>query len=281
MLGAEEIHQLLADAGLDARRALGQNFVADPGTVQRIARLAEVGPGDHVVEVGPGLGSLTLALADTGAQVLAIEKDDSLVPVLERVLSSRGVDSVQVHSADALGLDWPSELAGAPSWVFVANLPYNVAVPIVMSVLEHAPMVRRLVVMVQLEVAERLAAGPGGRTIGIPSLRVAWYGEAQLLGTVPPEVFVPPPRIDSALLGIVRRPPPSVIVGESEVLELVTRAYRQRRKMLRSTLSAQVGEAEWAAAGIDPTDRPERLGIDDWVRLAEARRAARHDEGPA
>jgi 16S rRNA (adenine1518-N6/adenine1519-N6)-dimethyltransferase len=281
VLGAHEIQQLLADAGLDARRALGQNFVADPATVQRIAALAEVGPGDHVVEVGPGLGSLTLALADTGAQVLAIEKDDSLIPVLERVLSSRGVDSVQLRSADALALDWHRELAGAPSWVFVANLPYNVAVPIVMSVLEHAPMVQRLVVMVQLEVAERLAAGPGGRTIGIPSLRVAWYGQAELLGTVPPEVFVPPPRIDSALLGIVRRPPPSVTVSESEVLELVTRAYRQRRKMLRSTLSALVGASEWTAAGIDPTTRPEQLGIEDWVRLAEARRGARRDEGTA
>ncbi|MHB1137750.1 MAG: 16S rRNA (adenine(1518)-N(6)/adenine(1519)-N(6))-dimethyltransferase RsmA [Microthrixaceae bacterium] len=280
MLDAEEIQQLLRGAGLDARRSLGQNFVADPALVHRIAALAGVGPGDHVVEVGPGLGSLTLALADTGADVLALEKDEALVPLLAQVLGSRGVRHVTVRTADALEADWPSVLAGAPSWTFVANLPYNVAVPIVLSVLEHAPMVQRLVVMVQREVAERLAAGPGGRTIGIPSLRVAWYGTAELLDIVPPEVFVPPPRIESALLGIVRRPPPSTTVGEAEVLDLVTRGYRQRRKMLRSTLGGLVSPATFDAAGIDPTTRPEQLSIQDWVDLAVARRSERDGSAP-
>lgn len=270
MLDAEDIAELLRSSGLDARRSLGQNFVADPGLVHRIARLAGVGPGDHVLEVGPGLGSLTLALADAGATVLAVEKDDSLVPVLRGVLEARGVEGVTVLPGDALELAWAEVLSGADTWAFVANLPYNVAVPIVLSVLEHAPMVQRLVVMVQREVAERLAAGPGGRTIGIPSLRVAWYGSAEVLEVVPPEVFVPPPRIESALLRIERRPPPTTAVPESEVLELVTRAYRQRRKMLRSTLGDLVGADRFEAAGVDPTTRPEQLGVEDWVRLAEA-----------
>lgn len=279
MLDAEEIRALLRSSGLDARRSLGQNFVADPALVHRIAELAGVGPGDHAVEVGPGLGSLTLALADAGARVLAVEKDESLVPVLRQVLAARGAEHVTVHEADALALDWPTLLAGAPSWTFVANLPYNVAVPIVLSVLEHAPMVQRLVVMVQREVAERLAAGPGGRTIGIPSLRVAWYGTAELLEIVPPEVFVPAPRIESALLGIVRRPPPSSTVAESEVLDLVARAYRQRRKMLRSTLGGVLDAATFGAAGIEPTARPEQLSIHDWVDLAVARRSQVDPDG--
>jgi len=274
MLGPAEIQELLERSGLDARRSLGQNFVADPDTVVRIAQLAGVGRGDHVVEVGPGLGSLTLALVDTGAQVLAVEKDESLVPVLHQVLDAHDAQGVTVVQGDALELDWPQLLgssAGADEpWVLVANLPYNVAVPVIMGVLEHAPMVQRMVVMVQSEVAERIAAGPGGRTIGIPSIRVAWYGEAQVLGTVGPEVFIPPPRIDSALLGITRRPPPSLRVSEAQVMELVATAYRQRRKMLRSTLGRLVGADVFDAAQVAPTARPEELDIAAWVRLTEA-----------
>ena len=217
MLGAREIAELLERHGLDARRSLGQNFVADPNTVVRIARLADVGPGEHVVEIGPGLGSLTLALVDTGARVLAVEKDAALVPVLHEVLAEHGAADVRVVEADALEVDWDELLGGAASWALVANLPYNVAVPIIMSVLERAPMVRRLVVMVQKEVAERLVASPGGRTVGIPSMRVAWYAEAELLGTVPPEVFVPRPRVTSALVGMTRREPPTRALGPDEV----------------------------------------------------------------
>lgn len=279
MLGAREVQELLDRHGLDARRSLGQNFVADPNTVVRIARLAGVGPGDHVVEVGPGLGSLTLALADTGAQVLAIEKDATLLPVLREVLHEHGADDVQVLGADALELDWGAALGGASPWVLVANLPYNVAVPIIMSVLEQATSVRRLVVMVQKEVADRLAAGPGGRTVGVPSMRLAWYAEAELLGTVAPEVFVPRPRVTSALVGITRRPPPTDEIGPESVLSLVGAAYRQRRKMLRSTLGRSVPVAAFERAGIDPTARPEQLSIEEWTRLALAVRAVGTD-GP-
>lgn len=272
MLGASEVQELLRRHGLDARRSLGQNFVADPNTVVRIARLAGVGPGDRVVEVGPGLGSLTLALADTGAQVLALEKDRSLVPVLEEVLASRQAHDVRVVTADALEVDWPALLGDDGPWTLVANLPYNVAVPIVMSVLEQASAVQHLVVMVQKEVAERLVAGPGGRTVGIPSIRVAWYASAEMLGTVPPEVFVPRPRVTSALVGMTRRPPPSTELSADEVFVLVGAAYRQRRKMLRSTLGSRVSAEAFELADIAPSARPEELSVQDWAALALAAR---------
>lgn len=279
MLGAGEITELLERHGLDPRRSLGQNFVADPHTVERIARLARVGDGDHVVEVGPGLGSLTLALADTGASVLAVEKDEHLVPVLREVLASRGAGRVQVVPGDALSVDWDELLSHAPEWALVANLPYNVAVPIVMGVLERASRVVRLVVMVQQEVAERLVAGPGGRTVGLPSMRVAWYASAQLLGTVPPEVFVPRPRVTSALVGLERRPPPTDQVGPEQVFPLVEAAYRQRRKMLRVTLRHLVQPEQFERAGIDPTERPERLSIVQWAALAVAVQGHRGSSG--
>ncbi|MFM7063388.1 MAG: 16S rRNA (adenine(1518)-N(6)/adenine(1519)-N(6))-dimethyltransferase RsmA [Actinomycetes bacterium] len=278
MLGPDEVRELLDRHGLAARRSLGQNFVADPGVVAWIAEQAGTGPGDRVVEVGPGLGSLTLALAGTGAHVLALEKDESLVPVLRHVLRAAGVaegegdGEVDVRSADALKVDW-SELLGAGaapgSWTLVANLPYNVAVPVVMSVLAGAPAVGRLVVMVQKEVADRLAAGPGGRTIGLPSLRTAWYGRARVLGDVPPEAFVPQPRVVSSVVSVERHAPPSVLVGPDDALGLAERAYHQRRKMLRATLGGHLPDGALEAAGIDPCARPESLSVGDWARLAE------------
>lgn len=274
MLGANEVAELLQRHGLDARRSLGQNFVADPNTVVRIARLARVGPGDRVVEIGPGLGSLTLALADTGADVVAVEKDASLLPVLREVLDQRGVTSVRVVHGDALEVDWPTLLGEDGPWTLVANLPYNVAVPIVMAVLERAEAVEHMVVMVQREVAERLAASPGGRTVGVPSIRVAWYAEAEVLGTVSPEVFIPRPRVTSALVGLTRRPPPADDVDPDDVFDLVGAAYRQRRKMLRSTLGRRIPDAAFAVAGIEPTARPEELSVQQWAALARAVRDA-------
>ena len=269
MLGARDVRDLLSKHGLDARRSLGQNFVADPNTVRRIVRLAGVGPGDRVVEIGPGLGSLTLALADSGALVTAVEKDHDLVPILTDVLSERGVSSVSVVEGDALTMDWSDLLAGGP-WSLVANLPYNVAVPVVIGLLATAPMVDRLVVMVQREVADRLVASPGGRTIGIPSIKVAWFGEARLVAQVSPEVFIPRPRVQSAVVRIDRRPPPSTVVEPDAVFRLVDIAYRQRRKMLRATLGGDVTAEAFESAGIAPTARPEELGVADWARLAEA-----------
>ncbi len=275
MLGQNDVRELLERHGLDARRSLGQNFVADPATVVRIARLAGVSPGDHVVEIGPGLGSLTLALADAGAHVVALEKDPALVPVLREVLAAHDVGSVEVVEGDALQVDWDQLLDPDVPWTLVANLPYNVAVPIIISVLERASSVQRMVVMVQKEVAERLVAGPGGRTIGIPSMRVAWYASAEMLGAVAPEVFVPRPRVTSALVGMARRGPPRSGLDPAEVFPFIETAYRQRRKMLRSTLSSSVPAAAFDAAGISSASRPEELDIGQWADLAASVRAGR------
>lgn len=276
MHGPREVVDLLGRHGLDPSRALGQNFVVDASVVERVAREARVCPGDLVVEVGPGLGALSSALAATGASVVAVEKDGRLVPVLREELARHGIDDrVDVVEGDALGVDWEDLIrthrpAERGSVAVVANLPYNVAVPIVMSVLVDAPSVRRLVVMVQREVAERLAAGPGGRTVGVPSVRVAWHASARVVAEVPPESFHPPPRVTSAVLELERRPPPRGDVGEERVMDLVARAYRQRRKMLRSTLGSVVPAAAFAAAGVEPTDRPEQLTVAQWADLAAA-----------
>jgi 16S rRNA (adenine1518-N6/adenine1519-N6)-dimethyltransferase len=276
VLGATEINELLERHGLAARKALGQNFVADPNMIERIVARSGVGEHDPVVEIGPGLGSLTLALADAAEQVLAIEKDPSLVPVLREVLAGRSVDNVTALEGDALSLDWSATLGARRSWHLVANLPYNVAVPIILTVLRSAPMVERLLVMVQREVAERLVATPGGRVVGIPSIKVAWFASAEIVATVPPEVFVPRPRVESALVSMRRRSSPDPAADPDEVFELVETAYRQRRKMLRSTLSKVIRPEEFAAAGVDPTTRPEQLGVAEWAALARARRS-----GPA
>jgi 16S rRNA (adenine1518-N6/adenine1519-N6)-dimethyltransferase len=275
MLGATEVRRLLDTHGLSARRALGQHFVVDPGVVRRIAALSGVGPDRPAVEVGPGLGSLTLALAATGAEVVAVEKDTTIVPVLEEVLTQRlgpGHPGVSVVTADALEVDW-TRLLGAstpPTWTLVANLPYNVAVPVVLDVLARAPTVGRLVVMVQREVADRLVAEPGGRDIGLPTVKVAWYGRARMLMTVPPEVFLPRPRVASAVVSIDRREPPSDRVESGAVFDLAERAYRHRRKMLRATLGPHLPVGAFARSGVEPTARPEELDVGDWARLAEA-----------
>lgn len=270
LLGRDDIDALLRRHGLGPSRSLGQNFVADPWTVERIALAAEVGPGDAVVEVGPGLGSLTLALAATGAEVLALEKDDSLTPVLVDVLAARAVDNVRVVAGDAVGAPWSDLLGTQRRWAMVANLPYNVAVPIIVDVLRNAEAVDRLVVMVQKEVAERIVATPGGRTIGVPTMKIGWYANAELLFEVPPEVFVPRPKVTSAVIRLTRRPPPATDLSPREVFGLIGTAYGQRRKMLRSSLGGSVPAEFFAAAGLDPRARPETLDLDDWCRLARA-----------
>src|SRR4051812_11200040 len=196
------IKSLLDAHGVAPSRALGQNFLADPNTALRIVRLAGVADGDHVVEVGPGLGSLTVALAAAGARVTAVELDRHIVGALAEVVDGLPVDVVV---ADGLTVDWGAVLAGAPRWSMVANLPYNVATPLVVRALECAPMVERFLVMVQREVGERLAAAPGSRTYGAVSVRVAYYATAKVVGIVPPTVFVPRPKVDSALVQFVRR----------------------------------------------------------------------------
>jgi 16S rRNA (adenine1518-N6/adenine1519-N6)-dimethyltransferase len=260
------VRELLTNRGLAPRRDLGQNFVADPNTVRRIARLAAVGPGDRVVEVGAGLGSLTLALVETGAAVTAVEVDHGLVAALTEVVA--GEARVRVVEADAMTVDWRELLADGDEWVLVANLPYNVATPLVCDVLDTVPAVTRMLVMVQREVAERLAARPGTRAYGAVTVKVAYWAAARMVGDVPAAVFVPRPKVESALVEIVRRPPPDV--APDPLFTLVRTAFGQRRKMLRRSLQGVVAPELFAAADVAPTARPEELALDDWVRLTKA-----------
>lgn len=263
-----ELRRLMDDHDLRPSRALGQNFLADPNTARRIARLAGVGPGDKVVEIGAGLGSLTLALASTGASVLAVEIDRYLVPVLSELVSPVGVRVVQ---GDALRLDWSEVLRPGGGWVLVANLPYNVATPLVVRILEEVPAIVRMLVMVQAEVAGRLAAGAGDNAYGAVSVKVAYWATAALAGRVPPSVFVPRPRVDSALVAIERRAAPAVdpgTVAYDRLVEVVRAGFAQRRKMLRGTLVGVVDEAAFAGAGVEPTMRAEELDVSAWGRLA-------------
>ncbi|HET6832453.1 MAG TPA: 16S rRNA (adenine(1518)-N(6)/adenine(1519)-N(6))-dimethyltransferase RsmA [Acidimicrobiales bacterium] len=272
-LTRRQVRDLLAEHGLSPSRALGQNFVADPNTVRRIARLAGIGPGDRVVEVGAGLGSLTVALAETGAEVTAVELDRHLLPVLRSVVEPLGV---RVVEGDAMALDWDEVLGadgaggGEDRWALVANLPYNVATPLVLDLLARAPAIDRMLVMVQREVGERLAAGPGSKSYGIPSVKVAYRADAEVVGRVPPTVFLPQPRVESALVRLRRLPEPRVDVDPERLFRLVEAGFGQRRKMLRRSLASLVDPAAFERAGVRPDARAEELSLEDWARLENA-----------
>lgn len=273
--GRAEVAALLAAHGISPSRALGQNFVVDPNFVERVARLAAVGAGDRVVEVGAGLGSLTIALAATGAEVLAVEIDRYLEPVLRELVEPLGVTVVR---ADAMSCDWAELLGtgreGRP-WVLVANLPYNIATPLVAELLAGVPAIGRMLVMVQREVGERLVAAPGSRSYGAASVRVAYFAEARVMARVPADVFLPRPNVESLLVEIVRRPAPRVplaVASFEEIDRLVRAGFSGRRKMLRRSLAGLVSEEAFAAAGVEPTRRPEELGVEAWGKLAECKR---------
>jgi 16S rRNA (adenine1518-N6/adenine1519-N6)-dimethyltransferase len=274
LLTRGDIQQLLREHQLKPSRALGQNFLADPNTVRRIARLAAVGPGDRVVEVGAGLGSLTLGLAQSGAAVTAVETDRYLLPVLRSVLATRGADGVDVIKADAMRLDWGSLLGDQRGWSLVANLPYNVATPLTLDLLDSVPGIDRMLIMVQREVGERLAAGPGGSAYGAASVKVAYWASAEVVGRVPASVFIPRPNVESVLVRIRRRPMPAVdpaVVPATELFELVRAGFAQRRKMLRRSLAGVIASEAFALARVEPTARPEDLDVVAWGRLAACR----------
>jgi len=265
-----ELVALLETHGLKPSRALGQNFVVDPNTVRRIARLANVGPGDLVLEIGAGLGSLTLALVETGAEVQAMEVDRYLINPLRSVVEPHGVT---VHQADALHANY-HELFGGREAIVVANLPYNVATPLVLQLLETQPLIRRMLVMVQKEVGERFAAQAGDEAYGAASLRLQYFAQAQVVGKVGPSVFLPKPNVDSVLVSIVRHDVVRIdpaIVSEAALFEVIRTSFGQRRKMLRRSLAGWVTEGVFERADIAATRRPEELTLEEFARLASAR----------
>lgn len=262
------VGELIERHGLRPSRALGQNFLCEPGMVDKIVRLSGVTAGDNVIEIGPGLGSLTLGLADIGANVVAIEADRFLIPGLLEVLETSGLAGrVTIHHADALEVDWDA-LLGARSWKVVANLPYNVSTPLVLDLLRDQPQLTDWLVMVQHEAGERLAAASGTKTYGIPSVLLSYWATARVVDTVSNSVFLPRPRVSSALLRIQRHEQLPIDAPFDRYAALVRAGFGQRRKMLRRSLSAFLSEGEIEGAGIAPTDRAENLSPEQWGVLA-------------
>lgn len=276
LLGAAAIRELADRLGVRPTKQWGQNFVVDANTVRRIVRAGEVTADDVVVEVGPGLGSLTLALLEQARRVVAIEVDPRLAEALPETVATmapgRAAD-LEVVPADALRV---TELPGPPPTALVANLPYNVSVPVVLHLLETFPSIERVLVMVQLEVAERLAAAPGSKTYGVPSVKAAWYGDVSLAGTVSRSIFWPVPNVDSGLVRLTRREPPASEASREEVFACIDAAFAQRRKTLRAALKGWAGSAVAAeealrAAGVDPQARGEQLSVEQFAAVASAR----------
>jgi len=276
LLGPADIRELAGALGVRPTKQLGQNFVIDANTVRRIVRTAEVRPDDTVVEIGPGLGSLTLALLETAARVVAVEIDPVLARHLPTTVAARMPDRADrftlVH-ADAMTV---TELPGPAPTALVANLPYNVSVPVLLHMLEAFPSIERTLVMVQSEVADRLAARPGGKVYGVPSVKAAWYADVRRAGAIGRNVFWPAPNVDSGLVSLLRREPPATTATREAVFAVVDAAFAQRRKTLRAALAAWAGspaaaEEALAAAGVDPKARGEALDIEQFARIAECR----------
>ena len=266
-LSRADASRQLEGAGLRAKRALGQNFVVDANTVRKIARLANVDNHRHVLEIGAGLGSLTLALAETGALVTAVEVDDQLLPLLRENVDP--IENITVVHADAMKLNWSTLLEGGDDWALVANLPYNVATPLVADVLDFVPQVQRMLVTVQKEVGERFCASPSTEAYGALSVKVAFHATARIAGIVPPTVFLPRPNVDSALVEIVRHKEPiDAQINQKELFSLVRMGFAKRRKMLRGSLAGRVSPEQFEEAEIAPTARAEELSVYDWMRLA-------------
>lgn len=276
LLGPAQVRDLAEGLGVRPTKARGQNFVVDAGTIRRIVRAAGVRPGESVVEIGPGLGSLTLGLLEAGAHVTAVEIDPVLAGALPGTVATVApgwADRLRVVTADALTV---TELPGpvGPPTALVANLPYNVAVPVLLTFLARFDSLERTLVMVQAEVADRLVAPPGSRTYGVPSAKVAWYADARRAGSVGRAVFWPVPRVDSALVALDRRDPPPTTATRAQVFAVVDAAFAQRRKTMRAALAGLAGsgdaaEAALVGAGLDPAVRGERLAIGDFARVAE------------
>ncbi|MGZ5366851.1 MAG: 16S rRNA (adenine(1518)-N(6)/adenine(1519)-N(6))-dimethyltransferase RsmA [Aeromicrobium sp.] len=272
LLGASDVRRLAEACGIRPTKQRGQNFVIDGNTVRRIVRTSGVGPEDIVLEVGPGLGSLTLGLLEAAQRVVAIEIDEVLATALPATIAEFAPDQAdhfEVVLADAMRI---AEVPGPPPTALVANLPYNVSVPVLLHLFELLPSIRTGLVMVQSEVAHRLAAPPGSRTYGVPSVKAAWYADVHLAGKIGRNVFWPMPNVDSALVAWTRREPPSNVALREKVFAVIDAAFAQRRKTLRSTLTGIAGSAAAAenalvAAGVSPQARGEAISVEDFARI--------------
>lgn len=282
-LGRNEIRRLLDEAGVSPSRRRGQNFLVDPNAAERIVRLAGVTKNDRVVEIGAGLGSLTRVLASTGVKVLAVEIDARLASYLSAQMPS----NVRVERVDAMTCDWRAVLGceedPGHSWLLVANLPYNIATPLIIALLRDVPCIERMLVMVQSEVADRLASSPGSRVYGPASVRLAYFAIARVVSRIPPDVFYPRPKVESALLRIERRTTTAVsedVASYEEIDELLRAGFGSRRKMLRRALAATVSLDAFECAGIDPRSRAEQLDVASWGKLAGCKKSTERSRAP-
>jgi len=285
LLGPAEVRRLAAELDLRPTKQRGQNFVIDANTVRRIVRESAITSDDVVVEVGPGLGSLTLALLEVARRVIAIEVDPLLAERLPATIAAYApgqAEAFEVVLADAMRIE---EVPGPPPTALVANLPYNVSVPVLIHLLTLLPSLERGLVMVQAEVADRLAARPGSKTYGVPSVKAAWFADVRRAGSIGRNVFWPAPNVDSGLVAWTRRDPPTTRVSREQVFQVVDAAFAQRRKQVRAALRGLAGSAEAAtaaldAAGIDPTARGEVLEVGDFARIAEGLHAVLGEGAP-
>ena len=278
IMGISEVRSILDRHSIIPSRSLGQNFVIDPNIIRKIIRLAELQSEDQVLEIGPGIGALTCGLEEA-KRVIAIEFDRYLLPPLKETLQeAEMLEKTEILHADAMEIKWDEFFSTRPgTWKMISNLPYNISSTLLLNILDHAPQVTDLLVMVQREVGERFAAGPGTASYGIPSVKAQYWSEVSIVGNVPPKVFFPAPNVDSVMLKFSRRLDP-----EKVDLELMWRllkiGFGQRRKMLRKSLKGYIGIAEFNSAGLDPKSRPQDLTVNDWVSLAIAAENGEHSE---
>ena len=269
VVGKSDLKDMMEKHDLRPSKSLGQNFVVDPNTILKIIRAANIEKGEQILEIGPGLGSLTSQLSAT-SKVVAIELDRYLIPALEEVLNHFGKrENVEIVQEDAMKIDWQEFFAQRQGvWKMVANLPYNIATPLLVTLLENAPEIQAIYVMVQLEVGERFAASPKSKAYGIPSVKAQYWAETKVLGKVSPNVFLPVPKVDSAILQIIRKPSPPE-VNYANFSRLIQTAFQHRRKMIRKSLNTLVPLANFSIAELSPQARPEELSVTDWVKLAK------------
>ena len=267
VIGKSDLKNIMEKHDLKPSKSLGQNFVVDPNTILKIIRAANIEKHQQILEIGPGLGSLTAQLSTT-SKVVAIELDRYLVPALEEVLNHFGErENVEIIHQDAMKIDWKEFFSHRQgNWKMVANLPYNIATPLIVTLLENAPEIQSIFVMVQLEVGERFAASPKSKAYGIPSVKAQYWAETKVLGKVSPNVFLPIPKVDSAILQIIRKPSPPE-VNYTNFSRLIQTAFQHRRKMIRKSLSTLIPVSNFTIAEISPQSRPEELSVADWVKL--------------